>query len=136
MTRLVFALCLSIGFTSCQKEDELSPYSINTQVLTETLTTANTLIINKFIEEGVNKTALYSAYSFSFSSNGTVLATSTSARISGTYVVFRDDNKTELRMSFPNNRDLFELTDDWYFVSDMNNTLSFEDSGDVLQFFK
>ena len=60
----------------------------------------------------------------------------TNESINGTYLVFRDDNRTELQMTFPGNSALRELSDDWYFISQNANTISFDDSGDILQFQK
>lgn len=104
--------------------------------MNEFLRTQNGLRINELIEEGTNKTTQFSPYLFVFNENDTVTATQSSETINGTYLVFRDDNRTELRMTFPNNSLLFELSDDWYFVSQNATTIRFEDNGDIVQFQK
>lgn len=136
MKRLIFMLCLSIGILSCQKDDNVSPTNNSISSVNEFLRTQNGLRINELIEEGTNKTTQFSPYLFVFNENGTVTATQSSETINGTYLVFRDDNRTELRMTFPNNSLLFELSDDWYFVSQNATTIRFEDNGDIVQFQK
>ena len=134
MKKIIILLGLSVALLSCTKEDTSNPPSNSTESLTSSLTIANGLRISEFIEEGVNETAMFSPYLFVFNTNGTVMATKTGHSINGTYLVFVDDNKTELMMTFPNNSELYELTDDWYFISQNGNTIRFEDSGDILQF--
>lgn len=136
MKRLIFMLCLSIGILSCQKDDNVSPTNDSISSVNELLINQNGLRITELIEEGINKTAQFSLYLFVFNENGTVTATQSSETINGTYLVFRDDNRTELRMTFPNNSLLFELSDDWYFVSQNAATIRFEDNGDIVQFQK
>ena len=134
MKKIIILLGLSVALFSCTKEDTSNPPSNSTESLTSSLTIANGLRISEFIEEGVNETAMFSPYLFIFNTNGTVMATKTGHSINGTYLVFVDDNKTELMMAFPNNSEFYELTDDWYFISQNGNTIRFEDSGDILQF--
>lgn len=142
MKQLIFMLCLSVGFLSCQKEDDVIPTNNmiptngSTLAVNDFLRNQNGLRINELIEEGTNKTSLVSPYLFQFSENGTVTATKAGETINGTYLVFRDDNRTELRMTFPSNSILYELSDDWYFISQNANTIRFEDDGDIVQFEK
>jgi hypothetical protein len=136
MKRLIFMLCLSIGILACQKDDNVSPTNDSISSVNEFLRNQNGLRITELIEEGTNKTAQFSPYLFVFNENGTVTATQSSETINGTYLVFRDDNRTELRMTFPNNSLLFELSDDWYFVSQNAATIRFEDNNDIVQFQK
>lgn len=136
MKRVIFLLCLSIGILSCQKDDNVSPTNDSISSVNDFLRNQNGLRISELIEEGTNKTAQFSPYLFVFNENGTVTATQSSETLNGTYLVFRDDNITELRMTFPNNTILFELSDDWYFVSQNANTIRFEDNGDIVQFQK
>jgi hypothetical protein len=92
--------------------------------------------ISELIEEGTNKTSKFRPYLFVFNENGTVTAAQSNKIINGTYLVFIDDNKIELRMNFPNNSILNELSDDWYFNFKNANSIRFEDSGDIVQFQK
>jgi len=136
MKRLICILCLSIVIFSCQKGDNPNPINDSTSSVNEFLRNPNGVRINEFIEEGINKTAFFSTFLFHFRDNGTVVASREGANINGTYLVFRDDNRTELRMTFPLNGILYELTDDWYFVFQTANIIRFEDLGDIIQFQK
>lgn len=129
-------LCLSVSILSCQKDDNVSPTNDSISSVSNFLENQNGLRINELIEEGNNKTTQFSPYLFVFNENGTVTATQTGETINGTYLVFRDDNRTELRMKFPTNSLLFELSDDWYFVYQNATTIRFEDDGDIVQFQK
>lgn len=144
MKRITFPLLFLIGFTSCQKDESVNPSDdsaenevvLNTDSLNETLINADGLRISEFREDGIDKTTLFDAYLFTFNSDGGVLASKAGESINGTYVVFRDDEKTELSMTFPNDSELYELTDDWYFISYDQEFIRFEDSGDVIEFQK
>ncbi len=129
-------LCLSICLLSCQKDDDIGPTNDSISSVNDFLRNQNGLRISELIEEGTNKTAQFSPYLFVFNENGTVTATQSSETLNGTYLVFRDDNRTELRITFPNNSILFELSDDWYFTSQNANTIRFEKNGDIVQFQK
>jgi hypothetical protein len=136
MRRSILFLFLIVGLLACEEENVPVSPSANNATLNSVLTDPAGLRINEFIEDGANKTSLFNSFLFVFDANGNVTATNASAQISGSYLVFQDDGKTELMMTFPINGPLYELTDDWYFISANTNTLRFEDSGDVLQFEK
>lgn len=133
---MIFMLCLSAGILSCQKDDNVNPTNDSILSVNDFLKNQNGLRITELIEEGTNKTTQFSPYLFVFNENGTVTATRSRETINGIFLVFRDDNRTEIRMTFPNNSFHFELSDDWYFVSQNATTIRFEDSGDIVQFQK
>lgn len=138
MKRPTLIYLLGMFLSSCALlEDNNSQVSTevrNSSELTEILTSATSLSIITFIEDGRDKTSQFSGYIFSFNTDGSVRASLNGTDISGTYRVFRDDGRLELEMDFPLNSPLYELDDDWYFESKTSNTLSFEDSGDRLVF--
>jgi hypothetical protein len=121
---------LSVALVSCQKQNG-SPNGVN-----NFLGNTNGLKITEFIEEGEDETNTFSGYVFLFDSNGNVTATKLGESTNGTYNVFSDDGQTELEMVFSNNIELEELTDDWYFVSNDENNIHFEDNGDILKMQK
>jgi hypothetical protein len=133
MTRALIAFCILFALTACESENNPNPQN-STETINNSLTVAGGLRISEFIEEGRDKTSIFSPYRFLFNSDGTVIASKTGTSISGTYRVFRDDGRVELRMDFPNNSELYELTDDWYFISQSANVIRFEDSGDTIVF--
>jgi hypothetical protein len=125
MKRIFFLLGVALTLGACQK-----------QKVTTSLTTDNGLKIIEFIEDGQNETADVSDFVFVFNDQGSVTATRNGQSITGTYSTFKDDGKTELKMAFPMDSELKELSEDWYFISDDNNIIHFEDSGDILKFEK
>ena len=102
MKQLILTFFLSIFLISCENETENNTNNINVANVNDYLRSENGLLINEFIEDGITKTSLTSGFIFNFSENGNVIATKNNEIINGTYLVFRDDNKTELRMTFPN----------------------------------
>lgn len=127
---MALVLVFSGVLISCQKQNG-SPNGVN-----NFLKNTNGLKITEFIEEGEDETNTFSGYVFSFGSNGNVTATKLGESTNGTYNVFSDDGQTELEMVFSNNSELEELTDDWYFVSNDENNIHFEDNGDILKMKK
>lgn len=132
--KLITFLLIIFTTLSCDQDNNANSTNTSVSAVNGFLVTQSGLKINEFIEEGVNKTNQFNSYLFTFNTDGTVVASNANETLNGTYLVFRDDNKTELSMTFPNNSNLFELTDDWYFVSQMGNVIRFDDSGDVIQF--
>lgn len=90
--------------------------------------------ISLFVEDGLDETMSFQPYLFQFDSTGAVVASSTNTTIMGTYLIFQDYGQTELAMQFPMNSALYELTDDWYFVSLSDTSWHLADGGDVLHF--
>jgi hypothetical protein len=136
MKKFLLALVFVLGLISCDNNDNPNTNNSSVAEVTATLTLPSGLRINQFIEDGVDKTNFFSSYVFEFNSNGAVTATNSNGVVNGTYLVFRDDNRTELRMTFPNTGEFFELTDDWYFDFQNDTLIRFEDSGDSIQFEK
>jgi hypothetical protein len=124
--------CDLMGVDSSSPDEQLSKETITVSELTETLVASTTVRITRFIEDGRDETSRFEGFEFKFTADGTVLASSASQEISGTYRVFRDDGKTELAMTFPSNSALYELTDDWYFRVKTEQDIQFDDSGDQL----
>jgi hypothetical protein len=126
-------MCILFALSSCQNNDDITP-SNDPQGVNSSLTLASGLRISELIEEGQNKTSLYSPFLFTFNSDGSVSAVSSNQTIRGTYRIVPDDDGPELQMDFPDGSALYELSDDWYFLTQDNNKIRFEDSGDVLEF--
>jgi hypothetical protein len=94
----------------------------------------NGLKITLLTDDEDNETYYFDSYLFNFNSDGRVVATDANGSVNGTYSVFRDDGRVELRMDFPDIQNFDELDDDWYFISINQNTIRFDDDGDLLEF--
>lgn len=132
---LSFSVCIAL--ISCQKENlPESESGNNVAQVTESLTNSQGLFITEFREEGKDKTSWFLTYMFTFKTDGTVTAVSPQNTVTGTYLIFTDDGRTELKMTFPTVDKYDELTDDWYFISKDENFITFSDGEDILKFQK
>jgi hypothetical protein len=102
--------------------------------VSEFLLSEDGLIISLLTDDQDDETYYFESYVFFFEPDGSVLASSATQTVNGTYRVFRDDGRTELRMNFPDIRNFDELDDDWYFRSIDQNTIRFDDNEDKLEF--
>lgn len=136
MKCLVLLICLSVGFLSCEKINHHELENPSVKSLNEFLTNQNGFRIIKVVEEQSDVTPQFDKFLFHFNRNGTVSATSSNEERLGTYSVFSDDNRIELRMSFLDKGIINKLSDDWYFRSKDSINIRFEDNGDVIEFQK
>jgi len=136
MAKLILCVSLMTLLIACDKEDVLQSTNTSSSILTSALTGVSGFVISEFVEEGVNKTSTFAPFVFVFDTDGLVTASSINQTISGTYLVFTDDGKTELSMNFPGNSEFTELSDDWYLISQNETTIRLEDNGDILEFIK
>jgi hypothetical protein len=127
-------LLLSLVLISCDKDDTISPTPNDIESVSEFLAIEKGLKLTLLTDGGDNETYYFDSYLFTFDPDGTVTATDTDETIQGTYSVFRDDGRIELRMNFPNIQNFTELNDDWYFISINQDTIRFDDDGDILEF--
>lgn len=133
MMRNFLIIAILFAFSSCEEDGKLlSP--VDSDALTESLVSSDGLTVSRFIEDGRDKTASLDSYLFFFMIDGAITVNNNEQEINGSYSVFMDDGELELMMSFPSSSNLNELTDDWYFISQTQEVLRFEDSGDVLEF--
>lgn len=133
MNRTVLAFCILLVCFSCEIIDNNDSDS-STETVISFLIEPDGLIISEFIEDGRNKTSIFRPYVFFFNSDGFVTATKDRESILGSFYVFRDDGRVELRMDFPLDSELYELTDDWYFFFQRGKLIRFDDSGDIIEF--
>jgi hypothetical protein len=133
MRKIILFLSVLFALSSCQNEDDINPINDPLTVNTS-LTLASGLRTSKMIEEGENRTNLYSPFLFTFTTDGSVIASSSTGNVSETYRIVPDDDRPELQMDFPDGTVLYEFSDDWYFLTQDKTTIRFEDSGDIFEF--
>jgi hypothetical protein len=116
-------------------EDELSFHSTcgtesnSGDALSDTLTTGNsTWTVSSFVDGGVNSTAAFNGYQFSFSTSGNVSAQNTNNTISGTWSSRK--NATELVLNFNTENIVDELDEDWTVVSLGTTQIELQDIDD------
>lgn len=145
LKKLVYLPLVSVMLVSCDKEDDLSnpvitpeinSIGVDVESVTGWLRHEDGLRITLLMDDEDNETYLFAPYLFKFHDNGTVTADKSTDRANGTFSVFRDDGKVELKMNFPNHPGFLELNDDWYFTSVSDGSIRFDDTGEVLVFEK
>jgi hypothetical protein len=117
-----------------QNEPLQNPKNISHTELAEFLTETNEFRISYFQEDGLDITDDFTSFRFEFEADGKVTATTEEEVVQGTYRVFRDDGKVELKMAFAAGFPLNELNDDWYFISITEHKILFRDDEDTLEF--
>lgn len=140
MNKVLWLMVLGAALAACQPAESVSPDVLNRSASSSEVETAlvdaGSLRIAEFREDGENLTRYFEDYRFTFSANGTVVATSADDTAEGTYSVFRDDGRTELEMDFPDVREFYELDDDWYFEAKSDSRIEFTDFLGTLIFAK
>jgi hypothetical protein len=135
MNKIIMIMCIGVGLLSCDSDDDNNTNppidgAVTLALLEESFVASNGLTIALFIEDGDDKTSLFSNYVFVFNNNGTVIASNANQDVSGTFNVFEDDNRFELALNFPANPEFSELNDDWYFVMENDSNIRFDDDDD------
>ncbi len=138
---------LVIAVTSCSKGDDPAPDDNNNN---NNGTSADQTIqvvqtgswrITSFIDSGQNETADFTGYTFSFNTNGTLVATNGSETIMGTWNVTdgsanssndddgnsTDDDNFNIFFSVPDTSKFDDLIDDWDFISVTNTKIELID---------
>lgn len=125
-------LLLLVFSSACENSNSAASSMSEADTVSDFLLHSSGLRITLLTDDAEDETYYFDSYVFNFSGSGTVSAANTDRTVEGTYAVFRDDGRVELRMSFPNTANFSELNDDWYFISVDQGTIKFDDEGDRL----
>ncbi len=115
-------LCFLL-ISSCTQEDDTQ--LINTQ----SNLSDGTWKITKFIDSGEDETSDFSGYTFTFKSNGDLIASNGSQTYTGTWGIVdnnsSDDSQDdlELNINFMLTNDFEDLNDDWDFISNTDDDI-------------
>lgn len=125
-------IVLLATLSSCKKD---SPRKV------ENMLEEGTWKITLFSEDGEDYTVGYEGDTFTFNANGTVDVTHASTSFSGTWATSKDDDHTELVLTFTNPAELQELSDDWDLIEKTDTSIKLHDessdgSHDYLTFEK
>lgn len=133
LKKRVFLFAFVLALMACNNSN-MTTTNQNPNTVSDFILFGEGLVISLLTDDGENETDYFEGYVFLFNPNGTVSASNGSTTVDGTYSVFQDDGRTELAMNFPSVGNFDELDDDWYFISINQNTIRFDDDGDVLEF--
>lgn len=111
----------SVTLCSCQKDDDGTPSSTNTNV------TQGKWKVTLYNDSGTDETFHFSGYEFSFSSSGSVSAVKSSSTISGTWRTGTDDSQNKLILDFGSTVPFEEINDDWHILEQTSSKIRLED---------
>lgn len=109
---------IAFAFASCSKVTNSSS--------TSTIIQKGDWKVILFSESGNDHTSNYSAYSFTFNSDGTLDAVKSGATSSGTWNTGSDDSQQKLYINFAGSN-LSELNSDWHIIEKTTTLIKLED---------
>ncbi len=118
-----------LGFVSCEKEDS----SILTQIPeVSAAASTGTWRITYYLDSGTEKTNLFSGYTLTFNSNGTLSVVKEAENVSGTWSVSNssdDDSSSDLDFNilFTTPAAFEDLSDDWDIIEATNTKIKLLD---------
>jgi len=128
----VIALVMGLATVACSSGDDPAPNDNNnntTSSVDQTIQIASVgnWRITSFIDSGQNETADFNGYTFTFNTNGTLVATNGTTTVNGTWSVtdsnssgdddnFEDDD-FNIFFPVPDGNKFEDLNDDWDFIS-------------------
>lgn len=119
---LVLALFFFLNVASMCSDDDDTPTNVNQTQVINTVVSGNWRITN-YVDSGVNETANFTGYNFTFASNNVLTAVGNGLTTSGTWSVTdsnsNDDtlNDLDFNIAFTTPANFVDLTDDWDIVS-------------------
>lgn len=120
MKNLFFSLLSAVVlWPACKKDDDNSSNSVSVSSVNSTVATG-AWRVTLFNENGTDRTANFSGYSFVFAANNTLTATKSGANTeTGSWAAGTDDSKTKLIIDFasPSNNQFESLSEDWHVTS-------------------
>jgi len=130
---LAIALAMMLFVSACSKDNNSSDVPASVAPILP----GNWMIHYYFnVTEQSNK---YLAYTFTFNSNGTLVATKTGGSFNGTWKEEVDSGKRKLTLDFDasvTESALLELEEDWIVVSSSSTLINLEDNAVQVQFMK
>lgn len=130
MTKKIFLALLCIAFLSCSRSNDETPSAGD--VVTE-----GNWRVTLFTDSGNNETSDFNGYSFSFNSNGSLVASSSSHNKSGTWNIDNSSNKFNINLGPKDdtNKPFGELTDDWKIISITTSEIKLTDDNPASEEF-
>ena len=141
MKKKVLYACLgmlSMGLVlSCSNDEDDNPLDpVQAVSDIETNVVAGDWIISSYVDSGVDETNDYTAYTFTFTSDGVVSASSPAEMLTGAWSVQQDDSSDDspdsdvdftLFFGVADTHDFDDLNDDWDVVSYTSTMISLRD---------
>jgi hypothetical protein len=124
-------IAISILAASCSKDDSLATPSSQSVETQKNIVASDDWRVSYYVERGVDQTSDFSAYSFQFNANGTLVVTGGSSTYTGTWNIAQEshsspddsghhssgDDDHKLYITITGNHHMDEITEDWTIVS-------------------
>lgn len=120
-----------IVFSACSSDDDDSSSNNSSEAINEIVNNVQSgdWIITEFIDSGENEINHFTGYTFTFSSNGDLIATSSETTLNGTWSVTNDSNSDD---DSPDDNDIdFNI---FFNVAESNNFEDLNDDWDILSY--
>ena len=125
---LLVMISFSLVSTSCSNNDDDGTNTNDN--LAEIQQISNTVelgtwVITNFMDSGDNETHHFTGYSFSFNTNGTLVATNGTEIVNGSWSITEDNssNDIDFNIFFAAPPDFNELSEDWHIQSHTNTKI-------------
>lgn len=125
---------LSLGLVlSCSNDEDDNPLDpVQAVGEIETNVVAGEWMISSYVDSGVDETSDYNAYTFTFTADGVVSASSSAEMLTGAWSVQEDDSSDSdvdftLFFGVADTHDFDDLNDDWDVVSYTSTMISLRD---------
>ena len=126
---------VALTFMACSSDDnnnDTNNNNTNTEIQqTSDLMTSSDWIITNFNDSGQDETNNFNGYSFTFNSDGTLIATNGSNMVSGTWSIVddssnddsNDNDDIDFNIFFASPDEFTDLSEDWNIVSKTNTVI-------------
>ncbi|HBG70087.1 MAG: hypothetical protein A2W93_10135 [Bacteroidetes bacterium GWF2_43_63] len=118
---LILGLLSVLAFSSCSKD---------TPAVVQKNLESGEWKITYFYDKDHEETTDYAGYTFTFNDDGTIMATTSSGNVSGTWSTGVDDSQDRLYLTFSSPDKLIEISDDWVILEQSNSKIELEDDSD------
>jgi hypothetical protein len=129
---MIAAVAGMMILASCSKNsNDLSNASV--QAAAQAVSASGTWKVTSYIDNSDNETAEFNGYSFTFNSNGTIVATAGSVNVNGSWSTSSSSNKFIINLGPKGNtnKPLGELTDDWRVISASSTQIQLKDDNNA-----
>jgi hypothetical protein len=133
IVNLAIVFLLTVTTIACSNDDSDNnndSNNTNTEIQqTSNLMTSSDWVITNFVDSGEDETNNFNGYSFSFNSDGTLVASNGSNMVSGTWSITDDgssddsNDDIDFNIFFAAPDEFNDLSDDWDIVSKNDTTI-------------
>jgi hypothetical protein len=110
MKKLIIALWFGGLFMACQSSNDNSPNS-------STSLSGARWTVSLYQDHDKGQLGYFNGYTFDFTSDGKVIATNSSQKVSGTWQEVSDSGKQKVYLNFGSASPFDELNEDWVIIS-------------------